>query len=60
MVSAKIKYKTYKQKLLAIIETFKTRCHYVESYKYMVFILINYNNLYQSIDIKSLNFDQVY
>ena len=45
MIPAKTRYKTYNAELLAIVEVFKTWRHYLESCKYKVFVLINYNNL---------------
>ena len=59
MILAEIKYKTYDGKLLAIIKIFKTWRHYLEGCKYKVLILIDYNNLYQFINIKSPSFCQV-
>lgn len=53
MISTKTKTKIYNQKLLTMIEAFKTWCHYLKSFKYKVFILINYNNFYLFIYIKS-------
>ena len=38
-------YKDHNQELLAIVQVFKTWHHYLESYKYEVFILTDYNNL---------------
>ncbi len=49
-------YKTHNQEFLAIIEVFKTWCHYLESYKYEVFVLPDYNNLCQFMDMKNLSF----
>ncbi len=45
MISAEIRYKTHNQELLAIVEAFKTWRHYLEGYKYEVFVLTNHNNL---------------
>ena len=59
MILAKTRYKTHNQELLAIVETFKTWCHYLEGYKYEVFILTDHNNLRQFIDTKSLSSCQV-
>ena len=56
MIFAKIRYKTYKGKLLAIIKVFKTWKHYLKGYKYEVFILTDYNNFQYFIDIKILSF----
>lgn len=38
-------YETYDGELLAIIEIFKTYCHYIADYMYKVFVFTNYNNL---------------
>ena len=46
MILAKIQYKTHNNELLAIIEAFKIWRHYLESYKYKVFVLTNHYNLY--------------
>lgn len=46
IISAETWYKTYNGKLLAIIETFKIWCHYLEHCKYKVFIFSNHNNFY--------------
>lgn len=59
MILAKTRYKTYNGELLAIVEAFKTWRHYLKGCKYKVFVLINYNNLCQFMDIKSLSFCQV-
>lgn len=45
MILIRIWYETYNDKLLAIVKVFKTWRHYLEGYKYEVFILIDYNNL---------------
>ena len=60
MIPVETQYKTYNAKLLAIIEAFKTWCHYLESCKYEVFVLTNYNNLWRFMDIKSLSSKQVH
>ena len=56
MISAETRYKTHDQKLLAIIEAFKNWPHNLESYKYKVFVLINYNNFHRFMDAKNLSF----
>lgn len=45
MIFAKFQYKTYDQKLLAIIKAFKTWRHSLKGYKYEVFVFTDYNNL---------------
>ena len=52
-------YKTYNTELLAIIKAFKIWRHYLERYKYKVFILTNYNNFRQFMNIKNLSSSQV-
>ena len=59
MIPAKTQYKTYNAELLAIIKAFKTWRHYLEDCKYKVFVLTNYNNLCQFMDIKNLSFCQI-
>ena len=53
MISAKTQYKTHNAEFLAIVEVFKTWCHYPKGCKPKVLVLINYNNLQQLMDIKS-------
>ena len=55
MILAKTRYKMHDSKLLAIVETFKTWKHYLESCKYKVLVLTDYNNFYKFIDTKSLS-----
>ena len=45
MILAKIIYKTHNDKFLAIVEAFKTWKHYLKNSQYIVFVLINNNNL---------------
>ena len=59
MLPAKIQYKTHNGKFLAIVETFKTRWHYLEGCKHEVVVLTNHNNFCCFIDTKSLSFCQV-
>lgn len=54
MIFIEIWYEIYNLELLAIIDTFKILHHYLEGYKYKVFIFTNYNNLQKFIDNKSL------
>ena len=60
IIPAKTWYKMHNQKLLAIVEVFKTWHHYLEDCKYKVFILTNYNHLHQFKDIKNLSLRQVH
>ena len=59
MIPAETRYETYDEELLAIVEVFKTWRHYLKGCKYEVLILIDYNNLRQFMDTKSLSFWQV-
>ncbi len=59
MIPAETWYKTYNQELLAIVEAFKTWCHYLEGCKYKVLVLTDYNNLCWFMDTKSLSSRQV-
>ena len=56
MILIKIKYKTHNDKIFIIVKILKIWYYNLKSYKYEVFILINYNNLYYFINTKSLNF----
>ena len=59
MIPAKTRYKTHDNKLLSIVEAFKTWRHYLEGCKYKVFVLTDHNNLRRFIDTKSLSSRQV-
>ena len=59
MIPTKTCYKIDNGELLAIIEVFKTRRHYLEDYKHKVFVLTNYNNLHRFMNTKSLSSKQV-
>ncbi len=59
MIPTETRYKTHDHELLAIIEAFKTWRHNLEGCKYKVFVLIEYNNLCQFIDTKSLSSYQI-
>ena len=60
MISAKTWYETHDNKLLAIVEAFKTWRYYLERCKHEVFVLIDHNNLQYFIDIKNLSSRQVW
>ena len=60
MIPAKTQYKTHNGELLAIVKSFQIWKHYLEGYKHEVLIFIDYNNLEQFMDTKSLSFSQVY
>lgn len=55
IISAKIRYETYNQDLMAIVEVFQTWHHYLEGYQYEVFVFTHYNNFYWFIDTKNLS-----
>ncbi len=59
IIPVKTRYKTHNQELLAIIEAFKTWCHYLEGCKYEVLILTDNNNFCQFMDTKKLSSRQV-
>ena len=59
MILTETRYKTHNDKLLAIVEAFKTWRHYLEGCKYEILILTNHNYLYRFMDMKSLSFYQV-
>ena len=60
MILAKIQNEIHNNKFLAIVKAFKTWHHYLKSYKYEVFIFIDYNNLCCFINIKNSSFRQIY
>ncbi len=60
IIPAKTCYKTHNQELLPIIQAFKVWRHYLEGCKYEVFILMDYNNHCQFMDMKSLSFYHVH
>ena len=60
MILVEIQYKTYNDKLLAIIEVFKTWRYYLKGCKYEILILIGPDNIQHFMNIKSLNSKQVY
>ena len=55
MILAKTRYETYDDKLLAIVELFKTWGHYLESCKYEILVFTDHNNLRHFIDTKNLS-----
>lgn len=59
MIFVETWYKTHNLELLAIIEVFKTWLHYLEGWKYEIFVLMHYKNYQWFINIKSLNSYQV-
>ncbi len=59
MISAETWYETHNQKLLAIVEAFKTWRHYLEGCKYEVFVLTDHDNICQFMVTKSLSSCQV-
>ena len=59
MIPAETKYEMHDNNLLAIVEAFKTWKHYLEGSWHKVFVLTNFNNLRQFMDMKSLSSRQV-
>ena len=55
MILLEIRFEAHDQKLLAIVEAFKTSCHYLESCKFEVLVLTDYNNLRRFMDTKNLS-----
>lgn len=48
-------YKIYNEELLVIIQKLTTQKYYLKSYKFKIFIPINYINFCRFIDIKNLS-----
>lgn len=59
MILAKTCYKTYDNKLLAIVEILKNWQHCLKGCKYQILVLTNYNNLCKFMDTKNLSFSQI-
>ena len=59
MIPAEIRYKSYNDKFLAIVEVFKTWHHYLKGCKHEDFILTDHKNLCWFIDMMNLNSRQV-
>ena len=59
MIPAETRYETHNDKLLAIVETFKTWKHYLEGSRQEVLVLTDHNNLRRFMDTKSLSSRQV-
>ena len=59
MIPAETQYETHNAELLAIVEAFKTWCHYLEGCKHKVLVLIDHNNLWRFMNMKSLSSHQV-
>lgn len=59
MISVKTQYETHDGEFLAIVEVFKTSCHYLKSCNYEVFDFTDHNNLYRYIDSEILSSKQV-
>ena len=60
MILAETWYETHNSQLLAIVKAFKIWHHYLESWKYELFVLINHNNFRCFMDTKSLSSRQVH
>ena len=58
-IPAETCYETYDDELLAIVEVFKTRQHYLKGCKYKVLVFTNHNNFSPFMDTKSLSSRQV-
>ena len=59
MIPVETRYEIYNDKLLAIIEVFKTWRHYLEKSQHVVLLLTIYNNLGWFMDMKSLTSKEV-
>ena len=59
IIPAETQYETHNGELLAILKAFRTWRHYLKGSQHELFVLINYNNLRQFIDTKSLSSKQV-
>ena len=59
MIPVETRYKIHNDKLLAIVEDFKTWKYYLEGSQHEILILTNHNNLCWFIDIMNLSFKQV-
>ena len=59
IILAKTRYKTHDGKLLAIIEVFKIKKHYLEGFLHELLVFTGHNNLHLFIDTKSLSSRQV-
>ena len=60
MILAKNKYEIFNNKLLAIIEAFKTWKHYLQKSQHKELVLNDNNNFCKLMDIKSLSSRPVY
>ena len=52
---AKTHYEIYNQELLTIVKAFKHWWHYLENSHYFIEILTDHNNLWEFMNVKSLN-----
>ena len=59
MILVETRYEIHNDKLLAIIEAFKTCYHYLEGCKHEILVLTDYNKFHQFMNIKSLSSKQV-
>ena len=59
MIPAETRYETHNQELLAIVQAFKTWCHYLEGCKFELLVLTDHNNLRRFMDTKNLSSRQV-
>lgn len=51
MLPSEQNYETHDIELLAMVEAFKTWCHYLKGAKYTIFVFINPNNLKKSMEV---------
>lgn len=59
MISADIQYEINNDRLLIIVEAFKTLQYYIKVCKYKIFIFTDHNNLCRFMVIKKLSSRQV-
>ena len=60
MIPAETWYKTHNGELLVFVEMINIHQHYLEGCKYEIFVLIDYDNFSQFMDMKNLSFCQVW
>ncbi len=59
MLPAERNYETHNAELLAIVEAFKTSCHYVKGEAHTIFVLTDHNNLKKFIETTRLSGRQI-
>ena len=60
MQGAEYHYETHDKELLAIVESFKRWCHYLEGSQFPVCVLYNHTNLHYFMTTKELNSRQIH